>query len=128
MKEALRGPVKKENRDGAGRHSPFSHNQLNFGKKGKDMNWQLRTRVVAAALVIGLAASPLAYAHGSGGSQGSMMGQGMMGQGGMMKMMGQMGQMMETCNKMMQGKMEGHHPQSPGGMPPADDPAKDKEG
>ena len=91
------------------------------------MNWQLRARVLAAALVIGLAASPLAYAHGSGGSQGSMMDQGMMGQGGMMgmmKMMGQMGQMMETCNKMMQGKMEGHHPQSPGEKSPDEAPAK----
>ncbi len=80
------------------------------------MNWQLRTRVLAAALVIGLAASPLAYAHGSGGSQGSMMGQGMMGQGGMMgmmKMMGQMGQMMATCNQMMQKMMENHDAQKP---------------
>jgi hypothetical protein len=96
-------------------------------RKDKDMNWQLRTRVLAAALVIGLAASPLAYAHGSGGSQGSMMGQGMMGQGGMMKMMGQMSQMMESCNKMMQGTMEDHHPQSPGAKPQEDDPAKGKE-
>ncbi len=84
------------------------------------MKLNMKTLAVTSALVIGLGGAPLVYAHGTGGSQGSMMGQGMMGQGGMMQggqggqmgqggmmnMMGQMSQMMETCNKLMQGAME----------------------
>ncbi len=89
------------------------------------MKLNMKTLAVTSALVIGFGAAPLVYAHDTDGSQGSMMGQGMMGQGGMM---GQMREMMETCNKMMQGMMEGHHSQSPGGKPPADDPATGKEG
>ena len=91
------------------------------------MKLNMKTLAVASALVIGLGAAPLVYAHDTGGSQGSMMGQGMMGQGGMMQggqggqmgqggmmnMMGQVSQMMATCNQMMQKMMENHDAQMP---------------
>ena len=91
------------------------------------MKLDMKTLAVASALVIGLGGAPLVFAHGTGGSQGSMMGQGMMGQGGMMQggeggqmgqggmmnMMGQMSQMMATCNQMMQKMMENHDAQKP---------------
>jgi hypothetical protein len=48
-------------------------------------------------------ASPI-FAADDNQSPGSNMGSGMMGHGGMMDMMQQMSQMMESCNKMMQGK------------------------
>ncbi|WP_111747183.1 hypothetical protein [Salinisphaera orenii] len=46
--------------------------------------------------------------HMMQGQEGKGHGMGMMGDGNMpmMKMMGQMNDMMETCNKMMQSKME----------------------
>lgn len=88
------------------------------------MHNRLKTILVASVLIGGLAATPALYAHESSGSKRPMMGPGMMGQGGMMGMMGQMSEMMETCNKMMQGMMEGHHPQSPGEKSPDEAPAK----
>ena len=77
--------------------------------------------IIAAALIAG---GPAVFAATQGddpkpaseGNMGHMMqgqdgkshGMGMMGDGNMpmMKMMGQMNDMMETCNKMMQSKME----------------------
>ncbi len=82
------------------------------------MKLNMKTLAVTSALVIGLGGAPLVYAHGTGGPQGSMMGQGDMmqgGQGGMMNMMGQMSQMMATCTQMMQKMMENHEAQKPNG-------------
>ncbi len=85
------------------------------------MKLNMKTLAVTSALVIGLGGAPLVYAHGTGGSQGSMMGQGGMmqgGQGGMMNMMGQMSQMMATWNQMMQKMMENHDVQKPNSPSP----------
>ncbi len=93
------------------------------------MKLDMKTLVVASALVIGLGGPPLVYAHDTSGPQGSMTGQGMMGQGGMMQggqggqmgqggmmnMMGQMIQMMATYNQMMQKMMENHDARKPNG-------------
>ncbi|MEQ8393702.1 hypothetical protein [Thalassobaculum sp.] len=58
------------------------------------------TKILAAAslLVAGLAAAPALHAHESGGSGGSMMGQGMMGE---------MTEMMAGCSEMMQSMRQG---------------------
>ena len=87
------------------------------------MRKHLKTTFAIAALAIGLLATATVMAHESESPKNSMMGQGMMGQGmmgqgmmgqnqmmggGMMNMMGQMSQMMETCNEMMQSRMDGH--------------------
>ena len=80
------------------------------------MKLNMKILAVTSALVIGLGGAPLVYAHDTGGSQGSMMGQGGMmqgGQGGQMNMMGQMSQTMATCNQMMQKMMENHDAQKP---------------
>jgi hypothetical protein len=87
------------------------------------MSKQLRTLVVGAAIVTGLAAAPALYAqdhlgvpHGSMMGRGGMMGgmmRGMMSD--MMNMMGRsgdMGGMMEHCSQMMQA-MDGGHAQRP---------------
>ncbi len=93
------------------------------------MKLNMKTLAVTSALVIGLGGAPLVYAHGTGGSQGSVMGQGMMGQCGMMQggqggqmgqvgmmnMTGQMSQMMATCNQMMQKMVDNHDAQKPNG-------------
>lgn len=79
------------------------------------MRRNLKTAVAASALIGGLLAAPVLYAHdtdGGGmmggmmqGRQGDMMGQGGMMEGmmGMMNMMSQMSGMMEDCSEMMQG-------------------------
>ncbi len=73
----------------------------------------LKTTFAIAALASGLLATATVMAHESGSPKSGIMGQGMMDQGqmmgsGMMNMMGQMSQMMETCNEMMQSRMDGH--------------------
>jgi hypothetical protein len=85
-------------------------------EKGIDMKTNLKTLVVAAALIAGIGAASAVYAHGDEESSGSMMGQGGMMQGNPGNMMGQMSTMMETCNKMMQG-MAKKHEQSPEAHP-----------
>ena len=70
------------------------------------MRKSTKTLAVASALVAGLAATPLLYAHESHGPGGSTE-PGMTGQGGMMGMMGQMSEMMEGCSKMMQSMNRG---------------------
>lgn len=73
------------------------------------MHRSLKTFVVLAALVAGIAAAPALYGHESRSPQGPMMGPGMMDRGnmmGMMNMMGQMNHMTETCNKMMQAMID----------------------
>ena len=91
------------------------------------MKLNMKTLAVTSALVIGLGGAPLVYAHDTGGSQGSMMGQGgmmqggqggQMGQAGKMNMMGQMSSMMATCNQMMQKMMENHDAQKPNNPSP----------
>ncbi len=77
------------------------------------MRKHLKTTFAIAALASGLLATATVMAHESGSRKSGMMGQGMMDQGqmmgsGMMNMMGQMSQMMETCNEMMQSRMDGH--------------------
>ena len=77
--------------------------------------------IIAAALIAGVPAvfaatqgvdtkstSADEMGHMMQGQEGKGHGMGMMGDGNMpmMKMMGQMNDMMETCNKMMQSKME----------------------
>ena len=52
------------------------------------MRKSLKTLAIASALVAGLAATPVLYAHDSQGSSNSMMGRRVVGQAGMMGMMG----------------------------------------
>jgi hypothetical protein len=59
-----------------------------------------------ATMVAGLAFSAQIFAADQSPSPESNMGAGMMENGGMMNMMQQMNQMMESCNKMMQTKMD----------------------
>ncbi|CAN7569212.1 hypothetical protein LJR231_004190 [Phyllobacterium sp. LjRoot231] len=60
----------------------------------------------AATIVAGLALTSPIYAAETNQTPGSNMEPGMMEHGGMMNMMQQMTQMMESCNKMMQTKMD----------------------
>ena len=60
----------------------------------------------AATIVAGLALTSPTYAADTNQTPGSNMQPGMMEPGGMMNMMQQMNQMMESCNKMMQTKMD----------------------
>jgi hypothetical protein len=83
------------------------------------MSKQLRTLVVGAAIVTGLAAAPALYAqdhlgvpHGSMMGRGGIMGGMMSDMMNMMGMSGDMGGMMEHCSQMMQA-MEGGHAQRP---------------
>jgi uncharacterized membrane protein len=66
------------------------------------MKTNLKTLVAAAALIAGIGASSVVYAHEDEASSGPMM--------------GQMSTMMEACNKMMQG-MAKKHEQSPEAHP-----------
>ncbi len=93
------------------------------------MPTHLKTLIVAATLVAGLAAASALYAHDSNGSKGSMTGPSMMGDGNMMgmtNMTGQMRQMMENCNKMMQGMVGDHESRMPGDQWRNEDPGLPK--
>lgn len=83
------------------------------------MNTKVKAAALAVSLIGGLAMAQAAYAHETGGKDGTPMGPNMMDQGGMkgmMGMMGQMNEMMANCNQMMKGKTATpeHTPQKDG--------------